>query len=69
MPGRQSRWSEDLPEQLTRAKITNLRIPLQTIDQYTQRGKCHCQSIDQLNTWCSELQDELQEAQNTIQSL
>ena len=68
VPSRRSRRSEDLPERLTRAEIADLRILLQNFDRHTQREDSHRKSIDNLSNWCSELQDELREAQDTIQS-
>ena len=68
VPSRRSRRSEDAPEPFTSAEISDLRILLQTIDRYTKRESFHRQSIANLNDWCSTLQDELREAQATIQS-
>ena len=69
VPSRRSRRSEDLPEPFTKAEISDLRILLQTFDRHTKRENYHRQSIENLNDWCSMLQEELREAEDTIRSI
>jgi len=66
---RRSRRSEDLPERLTSSEISSLRRMLNDCDRYSRRHRFYCQSIEDLSGRCHDLEDELREAREAIETI
>ena len=68
-PSRRPRRSEDLPERLTSAEIALVRSLLDDVERYSRRHKFYRKRVEYLDDWCYSLQEQLREAQETIETI
>ena len=65
---RRHRRSEDLPERLTSAGIVRIRSLLD-VERYSRQHRFYRKRIEYLDEWHYSLQDQLHEAQETIEAI